>query len=119
MNTIPSYALTMGEIWETKAFEWVLPVHNASDREVTSERVNTTCDWTKNLLASLTLTPHETRDVRLTVVFTLRKTGSAPPDRDFGMSIRPQVANVDQSSQPEPWTLTARGPDAFRLHSRQ
>lgn len=101
---VPEAALSLGEVWESASFEWALPVHNPTDRELTITGFSTFCNCASITPDSSTILPGQTTTFRLKLNLVDEKGVGHP--RDVSILIIPLIAGSHLFQQG--WTLTGR-----------
>ena len=109
--------LNFGEVWETHAFRWSMPIRNDSDREITIETFVNSCGCTRVEPSRLVLPVGQTREVIVTIDHTLQKKNDDPPIRGFAVWLAPRVAvpGEKRSRQLAGWQLTGRVRSALKV----
>jgi hypothetical protein len=107
-------ALDFGEVWETPAFRWKVPIQNPDDREVQIERFLPSCACLGVEPASLVIPAKST--VEVTVVIDLshpRADEVELPIRDVSVDVVPQIGG--RSVRGLAWTVHGRAKATFNL----
>jgi hypothetical protein len=124
---VPPSSLSIGDVWETSAYEMTLPIHNTSGHELEINGFATSCDCTKITPSRLLIPAHEMRHIHLVLDLTSR----IPEDRnqangkkaeansrDVTISLLPKVTAL-APEHIEEWAITARVRSALRLSSSE
>lgn len=119
--TVPSSALSIGEVWENGAFEWVLPIQNHSDNELEIKHFSTSCNCLFVRPSRLCIPGGGTRDIRLLLDFRSQDTpklnhgaSKQVQSREFSVTVKPNVDYQGPHGIQE-WTVKAKVRSAILL----
>jgi hypothetical protein len=103
--------LSLGEVWESYAFNWSLPIENVSDQDVSITGFGVPCGCVAIEPRTLTIPPRKIAHISLSIDLTKQvKQEEDNPDtgvRAFSITIRP-VLQVATSLFQDAWTIRGR-----------
>jgi hypothetical protein len=114
---VPVRTLSIGDVWESSAYPWTLPIKNTSDQPVEIEGIGTSCNCTTIEPSRFTIPAGSVREVRLKLDLTSHKEQPTEATRDFSVSITPRIKGTERGRK-EGWEVTARVRSAIRLDVR-